>query len=237
MMVRGAWLLATLAATLCFRPGPSALASEQGRVLFQEDFEAGISDRWVERGFPSIERKNTFSLATDPVGNHYLKVESAQSASGRGVHLRFSPRACSDVSWRWMVSHAIATADITRREGDDGAAKLYVVFDGPSLWNPFDKRVIVYVWDNAAPVGRVFHNAWLPEKERMLVLESGNEKAGRWVTERVHLAQDFGRAFPGERPGEVEALAFMADTDNTATQVSAGLDDLVIRCRAPEQRH
>lgn len=41
-----------------------AFASD-GASLLQEDFEGGISERWVEQGFPSIDRKNVFSLAIE----------------------------------------------------------------------------------------------------------------------------------------------------------------------------
>jgi len=61
-------------------------------------------------------------------------------------------------------------------------------------------------------------------------VESGQDKVGKWVKERIHLFDDFRRAFPGEEPGEVEALAFLADTDNTQSQVTAGFDDLTILC-------
>lgn len=210
-------------------------ASAHLAVLFQEDFEAGLGDRWVERGFPSIARRNTFSLGVEPGGNRYLKVDSADSYSAKGVFLKFSAQQCPEVSWRWRVSNVIATADITRKEGDDAAAKVYVVFAGPSWWNPLDKRILLYVWDNAAPMGAVLPNAWLPAKERMVVLESGAAKAGQWIDERVSLSEDFTRAFAGETPGSVEGLAFLADTDNTHERVSAGLDDLVIRCAAREE--
>ena len=69
----------------------------------------------------------------------------------------------------------------------------------------------------------------------MIILESGKGRVGQWVSESVHLARDFLRAFPGDTPGEVEALAFMADTDNTSTRVSAGFDDLMIRCVGPAE--
>lgn len=206
------------------------LASGAPGVLFREGFEDGLGDRWVERGFPSIARKNAFSLAAEPDGNHYLKVESADSYSGKGVYLEFSPQRCPDVHWRWIVSDVLTDADITRKEGDDAAAKLYVVFAGPSWWNPLDKRILVYVWDNAAPVGAVLPNTWLPETERMVVLESGPARRGQWVSERVDLTADFARAFPGELPGRVQGLAFLADTDNTHARVWAGFDDLVIQC-------
>ena len=223
----GAGLLATLVVLLGTAPG----ARDDELVLFREDFEHGLSDRWVERGFPSISRKNSFSVSVEEDGNRYLEVQSSRSYSGKGIYMTFSPRRCPHVSWRWRISDTISSADITRKEGDDAAAKLYVVFDGPSFWNPLDKRILVYVWDNAVPVGSILQNAWLPEKERMLVLESGNDKVGQWVAESADLESDFRRAFPGESPGEVEALAFLADTDNTSAHVSAGFDDLVIRCK------
>lgn len=209
-------------------------------LLFHEDFEAGLGPQWLECGFPSIARKNVFSIAVEPGGNHYLRsrseVESADSYSAKGIYMKFSARRCPEVTSRWTVSDVVATADVTPKEGDDGAAKVYVVFAGPSWWNPADERIVLYVWDNAAPVGAVLPNAWLPAKERMVVLESGAAKVGRWVKERVNLVEDFSRAFPGEAPSSVAGLAFLADTDNTHARVSAGFDDLAIRGAAPEEK-
>lgn len=225
-----------LAVFLCVGPF-SARTSEavaQNSLLFSEDFEAGLSARWEEQGFPSIARHNVFSLASEPDGNHYLKVESDRSSSAKGVYLPFAPRQCPHVSWRWKISNTIAAGDLTRKDGDDAAAKLYVVFTGPSFWNPLDKRILVYLWDHRAPVGAIYPNAWLPGKERMVIVESGTAKVGQWVNEQVHLANDFTRAFPGEEPGEVEAVAFLVDTDNTGSRVTVGFDDLTIRCTEPE---
>ncbi|RMD82982.1 MAG: DUF3047 domain-containing protein [Candidatus Dadabacteria bacterium] len=209
---------------------PALASGGRQVVLLHEDFEAGLPSRWVERGFPSIERKNRFSIGVEPSGNHYLEVRSDRSTSGKGVRLKFDPRRCPVVSWRWKISRVIASADLYRKDGDDSAAKLYILFGGPSRWNPFDKRLIVYVWDNRLPPGTILPNAWEPEKARMVVLESGTARAGAWVPERVDLARDYRRAFGGEELRPVEALAFMADTDNTGEQVTAGFDDLEVRC-------
>lgn len=227
-----AGFIALLLSACTFSMGTS-WAEEARSVLFSEDFEAGLGSRWEEQGFPSIARRNVFSLASEPDGNHYLKIESDRSSSAKGVHLTFAPRQCPHVSWRWKISNTIAAADLRRKEGDDSAAKLYVVFTGPSFWNPLDKRILVYLWDHRAPIGTISPNVWLPAKERMVILESGTSKVGQWVNEQVHLVNDFARAFPGEEPGEVEGLAFLADTDNTRSRVTAGFDDLSIRCHEP----
>ncbi len=228
-----AGLLAVFVYASRFSTGMSQ-AAEQDSLLLSEDFEAGLSAQWEEQGFPSIARHNVFSLASEPDGNHYLKVQSDRSSSAKGVHLAWSPRRCPHVSWRWRISNTIAAGDLTRKEADDAAAKLYVVFRGPSYWNPLDKRILVYLWDHRAPVGAIYPNAWLPAKERMVIVESGTSKVGQWVVEEVHLVNDFVRAFPGEEPGDVEAVALLADTDNTRSRVTAGFDDLTIRCTEPE---
>lgn len=228
-----AWRPRVLVAVLLVASGGMlrpAGATDPSIVLFHEDFEQGPFDRWVEGGFPSIARRNTFSIVADPDGNHYLRVQSSDSYSGKGVHLRFSSRRCPEARWRWRVSDVVAGADLTKKEGDDGAAKFYVVFTGPSSWNPLDKRLLVYLWDRAAPAGAVLPNVWLPAKARMVVLESGRERLGQWVSERVDLFTDFARAFPGETPGEVEGFAFLADTDNTHGRAESDFDDLEIRC-------
>ncbi len=226
-------LLIMSIAVLCADPSSAGVASgsEPQTILVREDFESGMDERWTERGFPSIARRNSFSRAAELDGNHYLRVESSRSSSGKGIRIAFSPTRCPDMSWRWRISDVIGSADLSRQDRDDSAAKVYVVFDGPSWWDPTDKRILVYVWDNKTPVGTVLPNAWLPDKERMLVLESGHHQVGKWIAERVDLAADHGRAFPGEAPGEVEGIAFLADTDNTADEVSAGFDDLVVRCK------
>ncbi|HWP66863.1 MAG TPA: DUF3047 domain-containing protein [Candidatus Limnocylindria bacterium] len=225
------------AAMVCAATGRlgAVRAAEPPSAYLSEDFEAGIGPLWQERGFPSIERRNRFSLGTDPDGNRYLKVESDDSYSGKGVYLALSPERCPEISWRWRVADVIASADLSRKEGDDAAAKVYVVFAGPSWWNPLDTRLLVYVWDNAVPAGAVLPNAWMPEKARMIVLESGRERAGQWVAERVDVARDFARAFPGTTAGQIQGVAFLADTDNTHTRAEAGIDDVVIRCRGSEE--
>ena len=61
-------------------------------VLLSEDFETGLGERWVEKGFPSISRRNIFSLDREANGNHYLNVKSFSSYSGKGVYLNFHPK-------------------------------------------------------------------------------------------------------------------------------------------------
>lgn len=230
----GALALGAAAGPPTPRPSEPEPTSSASSILFREDFESGLGDRWAERSFPSIERKNSFSLEREASGNHYLHVESHDSYSARGIRLQFSPGQCPRVCWRWRIGGVVEEADLGRRDGDDATAKIYVIFDGPSFWNPFDKRALVYLWDNFHAKGSIVPNAWAPKRERMIVLESGNRERGRWVEECVNLVDDYSRGFPAELPGRVEGIAFLADTDNTHARASASLDDLTVSC-APRE--
>ena len=80
----------------------AGVASDRDIVLFSEDFEAGLTERWVEQGFPSIARRNVFSLAVERDGNRYLRVVSTQYYSAKGVHLTL--RSWGRASWTQKLS-------------------------------------------------------------------------------------------------------------------------------------
>jgi hypothetical protein len=80
-----------------------------------------------------------------------------------------------------------------------------------------------YVWDNKHPVGTLQDNAYT-DRTRMLVLRSGNGKAGAWVQERRHVGKDFQRAF-GDVGGKLSGIALASDTDNTGEEAHAGFAD------------
>jgi Protein of unknown function (DUF3047) len=52
---------------------------------------------------------------------------------------------------------------------------------------------------------------------RNLILESGIENQGRWLSYRRNVRDDFLRVF-GEEPGNLTSMALMTDADNTDSQ-------------------
>jgi DUF3047 family protein len=59
----------------------------------------------------------------------------------------------------------------------------------------------------------------------MIVLESGNGKAGTWIQEERDYIEDYQHCFE-RAPKELSAAAIMVDTDDTAAQATAWFDDL-----------
>ncbi len=152
------------------------------------------------------------------------------------IDLKKTPILC----WQWRIDSPVTDADMTRKAGDDYAARVYLAFAVPAeslslvtraqlrlARSVFGQRLpdaaINYVWDNRHPVGTWQENAYT-DRARMLVLRSGAAQAGGWVVERRNVAQDFQHAF-GDVGGELRALALAADTDNTGGDAHAGFAD------------
>ncbi len=171
----------------------------------------------------------------------------AKAASGAIAHALDIP-AASTLSWRWKVDHSVAKADLSKKSGDDFAARVYVFFDVPrsrlswlqrmklklasrSLGHPIPTAALCYVWDNRHPVGTIAANAYT-NLVRTIVVQSGNAHAGTWQVQQRDLAADFRAAF-GRAAPHVTGVALSSDTDNTGGHVTAWYGDLTLTPIAP----
>jgi hypothetical protein len=57
----------------------------------------------------------------------------------------------------------------------------------------------------------------------MIILQTGNNRAGRWIEEEVNIVEDYHRAF-GEDPPSVASLAIMNDSDDTGESAVSYID-------------
>ncbi|TXT31856.1 MAG: hypothetical protein FD131_779 [Rhodocyclaceae bacterium] len=174
----------------------------------------------------------------DGVAAIEAKAKKSMALLGRTltVDLKKTPILC----WQWRIDAPVSSADMTRKSGDDYAARVYLTFAVPPDQLSFGTRTklrlarsiygsqvpdaaLNYVWDNRNPIGTLQDNAYT-DRARMLVLRSGTGQAGTWVQERRNILTDFHRAF-GEISGELRGLAIASDTDNTGEEAHAGFAD------------
>lgn len=174
-------------------------------------------------------------------GVHAIESQANRSMALLGrkvdVDLVSTPVLC----WRWRVEEMIKKADMTRRQGDDYAARIYIAFSLPpealsftdkaalsiarAFWgNRVPDAALNYVWDNRQPVDTRMPNAYT-KRAQMIVRRTGSTDMGRWVTERVDVRADVVRAFGSESARPV-LVAIASDTDNTGEQTRAGFADL-----------
>jgi hypothetical protein len=61
----------------------------------------------------------------------------------------------------------------------------------------------------------------------LIAVESGNSRAGQWVTVERDILADYRRVF-GEDPPEAGGIAIMTDTDNTGAEATAWYGDITL---------
>ena len=187
-------------------------------------------------------------------GVHAVEAHAERSMALLGrpldVDLASTPYLC----WLWRVHAPVTEADMSRKSGDDYAARVYLTFEVAPEALGFGTRAklalarsiygdqvpdaaLNYVWDNRHPIGTLRDNAYT-DRARMLVLRSGAQDAGRWVLERRNVADDFRLAF-GDLPARLKGLALASDTDNTGGVAHAGFAQFRFvtdadECRMPD---
>ncbi|MEP6982534.1 MAG: DUF3047 domain-containing protein [Sphingomicrobium sp.] len=175
----------------------------------------------------------------DGVGAIEANANSSMALLARpiAIDLAATPILC----WRWRVDAPVAAADMSTKKGDDYAARLYVAFDisdsalgsGTRFKLSLARRLfgqdlpdaaLNYVWDNRNPIGTEHKSAYT-DRAQLIVAETGEARARRWVSERADIAADYARAFPGQ-PGQAIQLAIASDTDNTHSRARAAFADI-----------
>ncbi len=137
--------------------------------------------------------------------------------------------------WQWKVMKLPAGGDVRERARDDQAIQVYLVF--PRWPDPRNNSDVVgYVWDSRAPVGTRLTSTQSPNV-KVIVLQSGAERLGRWVQEERNVYQDYVELFHKEPP-RVGLVALMADTNDTRGQAEAFIGDLgFLRPRSRSAAH
>ena len=198
-----------------------------------------LPQEWQPLTFPKIDRHTRYQLVDD-AGVTVVAAESEAAASGLTRAVRIDPAQYPLLRWRWKIQHVIEAGDVHSKQGDDYAARIYITFayepDKVSfgrklkyqaarvLYGDIPIGAISYIWDNKAPLEALVDNSYT-DSVKMIVVESGNEKSGHWVTEERNIYQDYKRAF-GEEPPMITGIAIMTDTDNTGASATAYYGDI-----------
>jgi hypothetical protein len=200
-------------------------------------------ENWKPLTFLKIARHTVYTLVRDGQ-DVVVKAESDASSSGLTREMTIDPKAHPIVHWRWRVANLLKKSDVTRKDGDDYPARLYITFAyDASRVGFFEKvkyetarlvyghypplRALSYIWDSRAAKGTIVPNPYT-DRAMMIVVESGAADLNRWVIEERNVYADYKKAF-GEEPPLISGVAIMTDTDNTGESATAFYGDIVFQ--------
>lgn len=233
----------------------AALALAAPRLGAQQDLralqfsalgpDAPLPPEYRAYAFSAQARHTEYRLVEDE-GRTVLRARAEASTAGIIRDLRVDLETHPVLAWRWKATRLPLKADLRTREGDDFAARLYVIFDLRLATLPMGERLgvtvarfvygpdvpaaaLCYVWASRAAVGTIAPNAYTG-RVRMVVVDSGAANLGRWVAHQRDVAADYRLAF-GEAPPAVKGVVVSTDTDNTGESAEAFFGDAEFRAR------
>ncbi len=183
------------------------------------DFTGKNLDGWKSKSFKG-ETQYTFVKEGDTT---VLKAYSKASASGLFKKIKINPGEYPVIRWSWKIDHTLKKEDAARKDGDDFAARVYVIFPSIFFWRT---KAIIYVWSAKLPKGSSMRNPY-SSNVIFVPVESGDEHAGKWVHEERNYFEDYRKLFGGDPP-KLGAVAVMTDTDNTGEEATAWYGDIYL---------
>ena len=207
-----------------------------GEPVIDEQFNS--VERWEEIRFRGVERPSEYSIVEEE-GRSLLRLESSAGGSAIVHGTPFDVYDYPVLEWRWRIHDTLAGGDLTTRDGDDYAVRLYVNFEYDpdrvgigtrieyALIRLFYGRypphaAVVYIWSN-----RRWPLAWyenpFTSRARMLPLDQGPDRRMQWRVHRRNILDDYREAF-GEDPPRIARLAIMGDSDGTGESSLAWID-------------
>lgn len=241
----GVTLLLALVVVLA---GPLIVYAQAGASLEVGKFstaKAGgdFPEGWKPLTFKKIKRHTTYAIVEDGDAS-VVKAVSDASSSGLIREIKINPREYPVVQWRWKVANVLEKGDVSRKEGDDYPARIYVTFEYDSSRVGFFEMAkfetirlfygqyppigaINYIWESKAPKGTVVPNPFT-DRVQMIVVESGAKNLNMWVSEERNIYEDYKAVFNKEPP-MISGVAIMTDTDNTGEAATAYFGDIVFK--------
>lgn len=128
------------------------------------------------------------------------------------------------LSWRVRAENLPENANEEDKDRNDSVASIYVVFDmGHVLFKKVPKS-IRYTWSSTLKEGTELSKFF--GNQKIIVVESGKQKVGQWVTFKRNIVEDYRRLFEDNPPRNPLAILILSDGDSTGSYVEADYDDI-----------
>jgi hypothetical protein len=146
-------------------------------------------------------------------GKQALQMRSEQASFALQKKVRIALQGSPFLVWQWKVTELPKDGDFRRSGTDDQAAQLIVAFSS--------SHFLSYIWDSTAPKG-VLASASAPlfKKIFAVVMQSGTQGLGTWITERRNLIDDYKQAY-NEEPEAIEGVRIQINSQHTQSRAES----------------
>jgi hypothetical protein len=124
------------------------------------------------------------------------------------------------LNFKWKVKELPEGGDFRKKDTDDQAAQMYVVFGRFKL----TAKIVGYLWESKAPkLTTGTSPSW--SKTRLIVLESGPEKIDKWVQEKRNVYEDYKTLFDKDPP-KASAVSVYINSQHTKNRAESYFSEI-----------
>ena len=209
-------------------------ASDEKKDRFVVDrFTGGVDEKGIPKGWAQEKELGPQSKIT--VGQEkdipFVHLLSVNDAFGIKKEFSFDIRKYPYLTWRWKATRLPKGGDIRKRDTDDQAGQIYVLF--PRFPAMINTRSMGYVWDSAAPAG-TSGTSTAYSKMKYVVLQNRADKLGQWTWETRNVFEDYKKYFQ-EDPPTAGAVLLYINTQHTQSSAEIYYGEIFFSTKPPEE--
>lgn len=210
---------------------------------FEDDPTGGLPGSWYDRdGNKKLSEHSQDFLqgykytVQEKGGNKYLHYEGMEA---KHINLPLINEKRENIyninifetpvlSWKVRAHNLPQNANEEDNERNDAVASVYVVFDFGRI-ALFKKvpKTIRYTWSTTMKEGA--RTSKLFGNQNIIVVKSGTDDLGEWVTFNRNLVEDYRAVFGDKPPKTPLAILILSDGDSTGSFVMADYDDIMLK--------
>lgn len=184
--------------------------------LIIESFSRGVDEKGIPLGWELKEKEGSPIIKLEKEDDIYaLHLISEQGSFGLTKKINIDIKEYPYINFRWKVVELPQNGDFRKKETDDQAAQIYIAFGTFKL----TAKIVGYLWENKVPkLTTGVSPAW--SKTRLIVLESGPEKIGKWVFEKRNIYDDYKELFEKE-PSGAKLISLYINSQHTKSRAES----------------
>jgi hypothetical protein len=186
--------------------------------------------KWLKENGWEVQRgsADTFMVKEKTL---FMKNTDASTAIGVKLNEKIDPRKYPEIEFRTRVDEIPPASNVTVRNIDDAAFRLFVLFDKGG-WILSPPQTIGYVWDTTKKVGSTGRSA-IFGKVRYIVIGSGSDGLGEWKEYRRNILEDYKLLFESSNVPKIQAIGLKCDSNHSNGHAASAIQ--WIRLRATKE--
>jgi hypothetical protein len=209
----------------------ASMAGENGVFIVGRFSADGLDTNGVPLGWQLKNPGNNSKFAIEgEKEDYFVHILCVNDNIALGKKISIDLRKYPYLSWRWKASKLPEGGDIRKRETDEQAGQIYVVF--PKFPSPVNTRSVGYIWDSQAPVG-LSGTSTAYSKMKYVVLQSGPVKVNQWISETRNVYEDYQEFFQ-EEPPTLGGVVLYINTQHSKSSAEIFYADIFFSSNPPE---